>query len=325
MSVTVEIRDGSESYMPGSGRIHYRYDPAAPTFFETELVSVGGDLYEGTLPAPLCPAMPQFYFSALGDDGTTVYNPEDAPGSLYVAQVAVKTVMLADDFETDQGWTVEDIELDTGSWERGIPAGDGSRGDPTSDFDNSGQCFVTDNGVGNYDVDGGPTRLTSPTIDLGDVSFPVLRYARWFTNDDADEDRLDVEVSDDNGASWTVLESVAHTEGWVEQSTQLSYYVTPTSQFKVRFSATDNPNNSVTEAAIDDVEVFELTCDLYATGDHDGDQDLDLRDFSWFQTCLSGDGQLFPGDTGCEEFDFNGDLDVDLSDFEDFHTALTGP
>ncbi len=164
--------------------------------------------------------------------------------------------ILHDDFETDQGWTVEDIDLTDGSWERGVPAGDGERGDPTTDFDRSGQCYLTANRAGNSDVDGGPTRLISPSVDLSQAPDPALKYARWFANDDQDEDRLDVEISNDDGESWTLIESVPDTVGWVERTVRITDFITPTAQMKVRFSATDNPNDSVTEAAIDALDVF---------------------------------------------------------------------
>ena len=70
-----------------------------------------------------------------------------------------------------------------------------------SDFDGSGTCFVTDNEDGDSDVDGGPTRLLSPLLDATVIPDPAISYARWFTNDDNDEDRLLVEISDDGGTT----------------------------------------------------------------------------------------------------------------------------
>ena len=40
-----------------------------------------------------------------------------------------------------------------------------------------------------------------------------------------------------------------------------SFGISLNDQFKVRFSVEDVPNNSKTEAAIDAVEVFDVTCD----------------------------------------------------------------
>jgi len=170
--------------------------------------------------------------------------------------------VFEDDFEDDQGWTVQnDPSLTDGAWERGIPIGGGERGDPPTDYDGSGKCYVTDNVPGNSDVDGGPTMLISPTIDASGGEEVFISYARWFTNDNRDIDRLDVHVSNDDGNSWVLVESVPDTAGWIYTGFKVSDFVTPTSQMKVRFSASDNPNNSVTEAGIDAFKAVMVECD----------------------------------------------------------------
>jgi len=330
-TITVQIEDGGETVVPGSETLYYRFDGG--TFLTSPLAPLGGNLYEATLPAADCDSTPEFYFSAAGDGGTTIYEPPDAPVSVYSAIVATLTVILDDDFETDQGWTVEDIDVETGSWERGIPAGDGTRGDPLTDFDGSGQCYLTGNAPGNSDVDGGPTRLISPILDLSGASDTVLRYARWFTCDDdlpPAQDYLDVEVSNDDGASWTLIESVAHTEGWVERTIQIADYVSLTSQVRVRFSVADNPNNSKTEVGIDALEVLHLACAPGVTGDFDEDGDVDLDDFARFVDCLAGPGATpdppdpFSAEDCLTAFDFDGDLDVDLQNFAGFQEVFGG-
>ena len=173
-------------------------------------------------------------------------------------RIATAEVIFEDDFETDLGWTVEnDPSLTDGAWERGIPAGDGSRGDPTEDSDGSGQCYLTANRPGNSDVDGGPTYLISPTLDLSQTSDPILSYARWWFNDEQDGDPFDVEISNDDGGSWTLIERVTNIPpGWVERTLHINDYITPTSQMKIRFSAMDNPNNSIDEGGIDAFSVI---------------------------------------------------------------------
>ena len=328
-SITVRIADGAESYSPGSGLIHYRFDGG--TWLSDPVTPLGGDLYEAILPGADCDATPEFYFSAEGDGGSTVYEPENAPSEVYTAVVATLTIHLEDDFEADQGWTVENIDLSSGAWERGIPAGDGERGDPTSDFDTSGQCYLTENAPGNSDVDGGPTRLISPTLNLSGTSDPVLQYARWFSCDDGlppAQDFLEVEVSNDAGASWNLIENVASAEGWVERTLYLADYVSPTDQVRVRFSVMDNPNDSVTEAAIDAIEVFDLSCDTSNPGDYDEDGDVDLNDYAEFDGCLSGPWQaddfITPSQDCLDVFDFDVDTDVDLEDFGAFQEVFTG-
>jgi hypothetical protein len=48
---------------------------------------------------------------------------------------------------------------------------------------------------------------------------------------------------------------------------------------------------------------------------------VDLRDFSAFQVCFTGDGQG-PAASGCEVFYSDPDADVDLTDLEAFLTLL---
>jgi len=334
-TIAVQIDDGSESVVPDSPALYYRYDGG--TFLSSPLAPLGGNLYEATLPAADCDSTPEFYFSATGDGGSTVYHPEDAPTDIHTAVVATVTTILNDNFETDQGWTVEDDpSLTTGSWERGFPAGDGTRGDPVTDYDGSGQCYLTGNAPGNSDVDGGPTRLISPTLDLGGASDAGLRYAWWFVCDDdlpPAQDFLDVEVSNDDGASWMLIESIVGTEGWVEKTVYINDIIDPeplTAQMKIRFSVMDNPNNSKTEAGIDAVEVFDLACVVAATGDFDGDGDVDLDDFARFPDCLAGPGappdppDPFSTEDCLAAFDFDVDADVDLSDFGSFQEVWGG-
>jgi hypothetical protein len=144
-TILVQIEDGEETYVPGSGTLHYRYDRDAAEFQTSALDPLGGILFEATLPPADCSDTPDFYFSATGDGGTVVLYPESAPNGAFSAKVATVTIILEDSFETDQGWTVENIDLADGAWERGVPAGDGTRGDPTADCDGSGQCYLTAN------------------------------------------------------------------------------------------------------------------------------------------------------------------------------------
>jgi hypothetical protein len=205
-----------------------------------------------------------------------------------------------------------------------------------TDFDGSGQCYLTGNALGNSDVDGGPARLISSTLDLSGASDAVLRYARWFTCDDdlpPAQDFLDVEVSNDNGASWMLIESIPATEGWIEKTVYLKDAMDPeplTAQMKIRFSVTDNPNNSKTEAGIDAVEILHLVCAQPGAGDFDGDGDVDLDDFARFPDCLAGPGATPapPDPISVEDclsvFDFDEDTDVDLDDFASLQELFGG-
>lgn len=321
--IVVKITGSSESYVEGSAQFFYRFDGQSE-FASAAMTSLGDGLFEAVLPPAACGDTPEFYFSAEGDDGSVVYLPDDAANGAFTATVATLTVMLDDDFETDQGWTTVHEDLLDGAWQRGIPVGGGLRGDPPVDYDGSGQCFLTGNRAGNSDVDGGPTRLISPVMDVSGVPDPVLLYARWFYNDDQDQDRLEVEVSDDGGASWRLVESVSAAAGgelWIERSIRLADYVNLTSQFRIRFSVMDNPNNSLTEAAIDAVTVYDISCIAVGDGDYDGDGDVDLDDYVQFAACLAGPENGLVGQD-CAVFDMDGDEDVDLGDFMSFQAVF---
>jgi len=260
-TVRVEVKPNSGIVpQPGTGQLHYDLGAG---FVAVPMEVVSDNVYDAVFPAADCGSTVRFFFSAESTEGGISYDPLVAPKQYYSALVGTSLVVYADyDFETDPGWTVENVDLTDGAWDRGVPVNN-DRGDPPADYDGSGQCFLTDNDAfdSNSDVDGGPTRLISQVIDLGDAVAPTLSYARWFYNDDQDIDRLDVEVSSDGGDTWTLIESAAHAEGWVQQTINLVDYTALTSTVRFRFSATDNPNDSVTEAAIDAFRIFELECD----------------------------------------------------------------
>ncbi len=261
--IDVEIDEGSDVLVPGSAQMFYRYDGG--TWLSAPLTLVGGTIYRGTLPAPDCGDVLEYYFSAAGDATGVVYAPLAGVAAPFVSFVGTFHSIFADDFESDQGWTVwNDPSLTGGAWERGVPV-NCNRGDPPADYDGSGQCFLTENNPlnCNSDIDWGPTLLLSPVFDLSGTMDPVLNYARWFTCDDAgtsEEDFLVVEISNDAGATWTLLEQVEHTDGWVARSFNLLDFVTPTAEMMIRITADDTPNNSISEAALDAVRVFDVTC-----------------------------------------------------------------
>lgn len=61
---------------------------------------------------------------------------------------------------------------------------------------------------------------------------------------------------------------------------------------------------------------------LAIPGDYDGDRDVDLGDFAFFDGCLTGPAATGTLEQGCDAFDFEGDLDVDLADYAAFGDAL---
>ena len=309
-TIRVEVAGQAVPPEPGTGMLYYAVDGGDYTVVAMD--EIEPNIYDAVFPAFDCGADVSYYFSAEAETGEIAYNPFTAPDSTYFGEAySGIEEALYDDFETDSGYTVEDIDLEDGSWERGVPAGGdyqpGDRGDPPTDYDGSGQCWVTDNAPGNSDVDGGPTQLTSSPLDATGLQDPYISYARWFTNDDQDDDRLDVEISGDDGYTWKLLESVPHSAGWNVVSFRIADYVTPTDQIRLRFSATDNPNDSVTEAAIDALRIYSYYCEESAVpGDVNGDGVVDVVDLL---AVLAAWGPC----PGCPE-DLNDDDVVDVLD-----------
>ena len=312
-AVRIEVVGRDLTPQPGTGMLHY---DTGGGFVSVAMEQVSPNVYDAVFPAVPCLDLIDFYFSAQETGGATLTDPQDAPTSVH-ATVSARGIanMFTDNFETNRGWTVENVLLLDGAWERGLPIGGGDRGDPATDFDGSGQCFLTDNVDDDSDVDGGPTRLVSPNIDLTTTIDPTLTYARWFTNNPVDEDRLDVEISDDGGATWTLIESVAHRSTWIERSVRIGDHVGLTSQVRLRFGATDNPNNSITEAAIDAVAIRDFTCVaplVCAKGDVNEDQVVDGRDVSLFAANLISGGT--PGTVAFCATDMDDDGTLELGD-----------
>jgi CxxC motif-containing protein (DUF1111 family) len=59
--------------------------------------------------------------------------------------------------------------------------------------------------------------------------------------------------------------------------------------------------------------------------DADGDDDVELDDFTFFSNCFTGPGVFYTPDDPCAIHDIDQDGDVDLDDYDSFLIAYTGP
>ncbi len=262
-SFEVAITPGyNSSIVPGSAVLHYSVDGGV--WDTSPLTDLGGGIYEAALPQVQCDERLAYYVTADEATSGTFYLPD--PAAPWEAVTATtSSVVYETNFESSGGWTVSGNALD-GGWTVGIPIGGGDRGDPPSDFDGSGSCYLTDNVDGNSDVDDGTVVLTSPTFYLlsGDA---IVHYARWFSNSAGDspyEDVFRVYVSNNNGSTWVVAETVGPVDqasgGWFEHSFVVSDFVAPYGQMKIRFEASDLGSGSVVEAAVDDIRITGFEC-----------------------------------------------------------------
>jgi hypothetical protein len=244
---------------------------------------------------------------------------------------------FSDNFNSNLGWTPSNTPIAggtaTGNWARG-PQLDLNGAAPTTDFDGSGQMISTDpragTGLGSFDVDFNIVRVTSPAMDASGGS-AVISYARWFSNNTGaspNDDRFLVEVSGDNGTTWSTLEQVGPNGGAEQQGGWYpkSFAVPPsaaTNQFRVRFTTSDNSvippltanGGSVVEAAVDAVALTVFTCAAPCAADFDGSGFVDSDDFiayvAAFELGCTGAGSPDPACVKSADFDESGFVDSD--------------
>jgi len=308
---------GCNEPQPDTAVIHYDLGAG---FIAAPMTQVAANDYEFVFPGGTCTATAKFYFTALAMTGVEYQFPAAGAASPLLAAFADNAVpVFDDDFEIDRGWTVQNVNLADGAWVRGVPAGNGGAGDPVVDYDGSGRCYVTDNATTSSDVDGGPTRLVSPRWDLSGMTDPRLSYARWFSKINPnpppapaqDTDSLDVELSSNDGASWVLVERITQSTMWVHQTIEVSDYVALTAQVRVRFSVTDSPNNSTTEAGVDAVSIVDYPCNpplVCMKADVNNDGLRDGRDIPHFANALIATPAPGTVEFCASDMDSNGEL-----------------
>lgn len=241
------------------------------------MTQISAGVFEADLPSVACGSTLEYSISAQNLLGATFADP--AMGT-YGVNIATQVVTSFEDpFDGDLGWATAATNLTAGAWVQGSPLGTGAQ--PNGDWpdDAGNQCYFTGQGtpgggIGEADVDGGPAVLTSPAIDfsLGDG---LISYVYWMSNDDGD-DSLVVELSSDGGAWVEATRYTGGVGGWVNDSVMVGDFVTPSADVRIRFVISDNPNDSITEAAIDFVRAEVLLCEVVDDTDGDGvNDDLD--------------------------------------------------
>jgi hypothetical protein len=180
--------------------------------------------------------------------------------------VGTVTEIVAHDFESDQGWTVGDVDDDatTGTWDRCDPEATDAQPEDDHTPAPGVNAYVTDcragASLGAYDVDGGKTTLFSPTFDLSSYANASVRYYRWYSNGTGASPGADdwlVYVTDDGGTSWVTIDSLRsgdHTWRLIERD--LEDYISLTDQVRFRFIASDLGDGSIVEAGVDDFSLI---------------------------------------------------------------------
>jgi len=132
--------------------------------------------------------------------------------------------------------------------------------------------------------------LLSPIIDLSDMDDALISYWKWYTNDGGDNpgnDRWYVDVSNDAGSSWSVLENTSSSwREWQYKRILISEIISLSNMMQFRFIAEDiqyegdnGSGGSIVEAAIDDIliqSIYHSGC--INDGDVNGDGGVNVLD-----------------------------------------------
>jgi hypothetical protein len=321
---------GNGEVEPGTVTLHAN---TGGGFVDVPMQNVGGNDYEAYIPPSLCGITAFYYVSAQNTDGAVFNNPGDGALFAFSATVAFDEISLFNDnFETDTGWTTSVAGATSGAWQRGIPVNDSAWDyDPATDGDGSGRCWLTQNALGNTDVDAGTVRLVSPPIDLtqtpGRISY---RYFLKLTTVSAG-DGLKVEISSAGTAGpWTQVRSYTTDGGLGWHSDEITSAeltglgVALNSTMRLRFSAADIDPGAIVEAGVDGVMISALDCEALcpgADGDLNVDGLVDGQDISAFTSAAIG------GPTAAEvcHGDFNSDETLSEVDVAGLVAVLLGP
>lgn len=273
------------------------------TSLTQSLVDNGDGTFSGTFASYDCGSIVQYSFEIEDEEGTVVSIPEN--GSFTTVALDELTIAMADNFETNMGWLAFTTG-GSGSFIRTIPVGHGL-GDPDSDADGSGRCYVTANNNG-VDVDNGSVVLVSPIIDLRGIDNPVLRMSAWMTG--TAPDSMKIEFTDNLGITHTMVDTIVSTSGlWEPLSYNIADFVGLTQFFQMRITVTDAGVDTTVEAGVDAFSISSEVCDATCPADINNDGMLDFFDISGFLAAFSS---MDPS----ADFDENGMFDFfDVSGF----------
>ncbi|RNC80240.1 MAG: hypothetical protein ED559_00015 [Phycisphaera sp.] len=300
--ITALLELNDDSLIGSPELVFQRAGDASPT--TVSLTGGAGGVYTGNLPAFDCGDDPTYFVQAEGTIAGVVTDPDGAP-----IQAAIGTgTSVVDNSETDIGWTVTGSATE-GQWTRGFPQGN-DRSDPAVDADGSGQAWLTgiEAGDPNSDVDGGDTIMTSPAFDFS--SGGTISYSYWMndeTNTIGAEDYFRVEISTNNGGSWSIARTYTTATVWRSDTIDVGSEFGNSNAVRIRFAAADNDPGDVLECGVDAVEFESFECEQTndCLADVNGDGAVTPTDFTAWVNAFNnnlpecdqnGDGMCTPTD-----------------------------
>ena len=214
----------------------WRPDTLSP-FIEEPLQPMGGDQYQGEIPAQPEGTIVQYYISAHDTLGYAVNLPLGAPNFKFKLFVATQTI----EFDFEDGLAL---------WETG---GVSNHWSMTSADSHSGKFSLTDSPRDGYDNSTDSWAQIRKAFDLTGVVSPQLSF--WHKYQFWTGDSGLVEINTDGGKSWERLSVFADTQGtWTQVSLLLDPYAGHSSA-RFRFRLISDAAGTGDGWYIDDVQV----------------------------------------------------------------------
>ena len=271
VSATINYSGPFGALDASSPTVHYSVNGLP---FETATMTPSGapNGYRANIPAQFV-GLIRYYITAGDQLGGEFAFPTAAPTRGVISFLAGPvTPVFAQDMETDPGWTVGGPQdsAPTGIWLRANPVAAMVGSDvsqPEDDYTAGAgvNCWITGNAAvgalaGTNDVDGGQTTVTSNVFSALGVNSPLIEFYRWYRNDLGGapaSDTFHVEISNDGGTSWVLLDDVHESAGaWTRSVYRIEDAITPTATMRVRFRAADFGGGSLVEAGVDDFRLL---------------------------------------------------------------------
>jgi len=328
-AVRVKIFAVGASLDPSSPRLYTRVGTGG-SFTTWTLTPLGSDLYEAVLPGTPCGRRLYYYFSAATTTGVVGVSPAGAPETTYSVLAPPILTVLNVNMDTNPGWSVQ------GQWAWGQPTGGGSHNhDPTSGF--TGLYVYGYNLNGDYPNNMTSTLyLTTTPIDCTGLTGVHLSFYRWLgVESNNNYDKATIDVSGNNGSTWTTIWRAVDTGGavadteWVYQEFDISAIADNRPQVRIRWGMGPT-DGSVTYPGwnVDDVVVWgddpngcppelgDLNCDGLINA-------FDIDPFVLALTDPAGYQAAFPN-CDIDAGDINGDGVINAFDIDPFVELLTG-
>ncbi|MGJ8636265.1 MAG: M14 family zinc carboxypeptidase [Phycisphaerales bacterium] len=320
--------NNTESLDPSSPTIYTRTStsgPFTPTPMTFDPSSKDSLIYTYTTHPIDCGNILEYYIQASSTTGSTMTYPSLGANDPFRSAPQQPVTYHTDDLESISGWIVghPSDTATSGIWSRVDPepvAHDETRLlQPDNDHSPHGSiCFFTDGSAGatpnDNDVDG-RTSLISPRIDATRAEDTYVTFWYWFYRSTQFFDVLEIEISNDDGSTWSPVREYIHTGfEWDQVSIHIPSFIEPTNQIRLRFIAVDAQADHIVEAGIDDLQVTYLGCPSTNPADLNHDGALDFFDIQSFITHYSNNNPIA---------DFSTDGEIDFFDITAFLTQYS--